>query len=93
MFVGIQRIHPDKLAQVLVEMDEKINKKVEMGPRVDYPTCSSSSGPNYVSIQVKDPYLTALDDVEKKYKDSNYQRLYSVRLDALLDDLRKKHKE
>lgn len=102
---------PEKLAKVLVEMEEKIDRKIEMGPpdgiQMAQPMMASGvPTPNYSTVTLQDPYLTALDDVwESLYTEvgprscepyDNYFRAWNQRTDEIrnkIDDLRNKHKE
>lgn len=96
------------LAQVLVEMEEKISwldpKQKHFDDARPMMTTSTLT-PGYVSVTIQDPYLTALDDVEdglkklKRAADSStylYGQGESHALEESLehiDDLRNKHKE
>lgn len=64
-----------KLAKVLVEMEERISTPWNEASR-------------QVDRKEQDPYLTALDDVERRLNEKSLGSLV-----ALVDDLRKKHKE
>lgn len=84
------KLNLGKLAKVLVELEEKIDKKIEMGPRMKMAspmTASGCSTPNYSTGTLQDPYLTALDDVENSFEKGTMSILVKV-----LDNLRKNHK-
>lgn len=90
-----------KLAKVLVEMEERMDlgpwKWVKMG-RGDQATpetgvSSRMDGETIGMSAQQDPYLTALDDVEKRVKPVKEPLLMTCDVMELIEDLRKKHNE
>lgn len=76
-------LDPVKLAKVLCEMEEKIEK-----PSVAFYQGKAYSSNNPENpIDLRDPYLTALDDAER------WLLINGVRFQDWINDLRKKHNE